>query len=625
VAAPTSRIVRRRHRGALVASAAPAPLVAASTPLTNTEQLFKAGIAGGGRRNNWQQECWQMYRRIGELRYYVGWRSNSCSRVALVASEIDPQTGRPTGSIGEDNAEGQRVAELVRQIAGGPLGQAALVKRIAENLTVPGEIWVMLLIRPEGLKWFAVTTREIEQGTRRNTAIIKLPDGSKHTFDPAAGDGAFRIWNPDAEDASQPDSPVRANLDSLREIDRTTRKIRNIDNSRLANNGILAVPAEASLPDPQAPVSADKPGDDSPAADGRRVAPKLQQMIIDVAKAAHDDPDSAAALVPIIISVPAEHVDKIRHTTFGKDMAEVEIKKRNDAIARLAMGLDMSVERLLGMGASTNHWSSHMIADEDVQLHIAPVMEMICPAIYDNVLRNVLISEGIDPDKYMLWYDTGALTVDPDKTDEARDAFDRGAITAETLVRVFGLPEDSMYDLESLEGCKEFARDKVAQNPELLPMFAPLLDAVAGIEFPNQQALPPADGPVDDGDEPVDGSEPDTEDAADSGDGKQAAAVSGVELAVVDLLVGRVLELAGSRRRTRSNMERLRDVPSHRIHRYMQPVADDEVSRLISGWDKALDESALKAMGLRPELVRAAVRQKARQQLTAPLVDGQVL
>jgi hypothetical protein len=564
-----------------------------------------------------------MYRQVGELRYYVGWRSGSCSRVSLVASELDPDTGRPTGGIAEDNAEGQRVADLVRQIADGPLGQSQLIKRAAENLTVPGEVWIMLLVRPEGLKWFAVTNKEIEQGTRRNTAIIKLPDGTKHTFDPANGDSSFRIWNADAEEASLPDSPVRANLDPLREIVRTTKKIRNFDNSRLANNGILAVPLDASLPDPQAPVSAGKPGDDGPMPDSHRVAPKLQHMIVEVAKVALDDPDSAAALSPIVIAVPAEHVDKIRHTTFGKDVVEVEIKKRNDAIARLAMGLDMSVERLLGMGASTNHWSSHQIADEDVQLHIAPVMETICQAIYDNVFRSVLAAEGIDPRKYMLWYDTSQITVDPDKTDEARDAFDRGALTGQALVRLLGLPEDSMYDLETLDGCKEFARDKVAQDPSLLPMLAPLLDAVAGIEFPHQQqALPPADVVEEDETDPAEGDEPATEDNADQG---QSAEVAGVGMAIVDLLTSRALELAGSRRRTRSNMERLREVPSHRIHRYMQPVPDSEVSRLISGWDKALDEVALKRMGLAPDWVRAEVRRRARQQLTAPLVDGQVL
>lgn len=623
MADPSVRIVRRG--GALVASLThsparpPAALVAASAPVTNSEQLFKSGVSGG-RRNNWQQECRDMARIVGELRFYVNWLSKSCSRVRFVASEVDPDTGLPTGSISEDNTEGQFLAELVRQIADGALGQVQLIKRVAANLTVVGEIWIMLLNRPDGLKWYAITNREIEQGTRHNTATIKLPDGTKHTFDPAAGDGAFRVWNPDDEDATLPDCPIRANLDPLREIVRTTKKIRNIDNSRLANNGILAIASEASLPNPQAPVSADKPGEDSPTTPMTpALAYKLQQMIFDVAKIAHEDPDSAAALLPIIITMPAEHIDKIKHITFGKDMAEVELKKRNDAIMRLAMGLDVSPERLLGIGATTNHWSAWAVGDEDVQLHISPVMETICQSIYDNVFRNVLAAKGIKPGKYMLWYDTSQLTVDPDKTDEARDAFDRGTITGEALVRHFGLPDESLYDFTSLEGWQQWAQDKVSQDPTQLRTLLPLLDkSLQDLEFPEPAALPPADDSDDDDDKSGAGKqqEPDTED-----DNQQSAAATAMIPMAVELMITKTLELAGKRRRTRADYSRLANVPMHETHRYLPPVAAAEIPELVKGWDNGLDELAAR-FNVNAHAVRMLVLGEVERKLTAEVVDG---
>ncbi|OMB79309.1 hypothetical protein A5743_14330 [Mycolicibacterium conceptionense] len=615
--------------------AAPRALTAASAPVNDPAQIFRASSSMTGRRDNWQDEAWQMYRAVGEFGYYVRWRSNSCSRASLIASEIDPDSGRPTGSIDPDNKEGLRVAEIVRNIAGGPLGQSQLVKRIAEVLTVPGELWVAILMRQEGTgsrqrvveKWYALTRKQMEQGSRSNTVVIKLPDGSKHEFDPTNGDVMFRVWNPDAEDAAEPDSPVRACLGPLREIVRTTRKIANADDSRLMNNGILFVPSEASLPDPQAPTAADQPAPSGPpvAQPPRKMAASLQRMIIQVSQEGAKNENSVASNVPIVASAPGEHISKIQHLEFGKDVTDTEIRKRNDAIARLAMGLDMSPERLLGLGNSTNHWSARQIGEEDVQLHIAPVMETICQSIYDSVLRNVLDGENIDPDKYILWYDTGQLTSDPDLTDEAKDAFEKGTITAEALVRIYGLPDESMYDFASLEGWQQWAQDRVSQDPTLIRDLLPLLDkSIQALDFPEPTpALPPGQNEVDDEEPDAEHrEEPDTED--DNRDGQHSARAD-TELAVVDLLVGRALELAGKRRRTRADMDRLQHVPTHQTHRYMGPVADSEVAHLIRGWDDVFNDDFAAQHGVDPERVRAAVKRIARRELTAQVVDGQVV
>lgn len=598
-------------------------------PVTDPMQIFKTGM--GGRRDNWQSEAWEMYRAVPELRYYVGWRSSSCSRVRLVASAIDPDTGLPTGSIAEDDRSGQQFTKMVRAIAGGALGQSKLVKRMTEGLTIPGELWVVLLWMDDGTgrlvqRWFAVTRREIERGSRSNSVVIKLPDGSKHEFNTAAGDGMFRVWNHDAEDASCPDSAVRACLDPLREIVRTTRKIANADNSRLINNGILFIPQEASLPSVGAPVSADKPDGSDAAPVARPVTQQLQDKIVRAAEISRDTPDSLAALVPIVAAAPGDQLGKIEHLTFGKDVTDTAIKTRTDAISRLAMGLDVSPERLLGLG-SANHWSAWSIEDQDVQLHISPVMETICQAIYDSVLRGMMAAAGIDPDAYTLWYDASRLTADPDLTDEARDAFDRGALSSAALLRQFGLPEEAGYDFSTLEGWQQWAQDKVSEDPTLLLSLMPLLDSsVQAIDFPIPvPALPPSDIIEEEpGSGAQRGQEPDTEGDDPSG---QAAGRGGVELAVVDLLVGRALELAGKRRvRTNDRMQqaRLKGIPTREYHRYMDPVADADVARLVKGWDDILNDEFAAAHGVDPERVRAAVLRITRRELTAQVVDGQV-
>jgi hypothetical protein len=93
-------------------------------------------------------------------------------------------------------------------------------------------------------------------------------------------------------------------------------------------------------------------------------------------------------------------------------------------------------------------------------------------------------------------------------------------------------------------------------------------------------------------------------------------------LAVIDLMVGRALELAGKRRRTRSDHNRLRGIPMHETHRYMPPIPEPKIGRLIEGWDAALEDDVLARLGLDSDDLRAAVRRAVRAELTRPMVDA---
>ncbi|AKF14272.1 portal protein [Mycobacterium phage Vincenzo] len=624
--------VTRRPKG----SPARRSLTAASQPVLDTRKAFRA-VAGNIGRADWQAEAWDSMDMVGELRYYVGWRASSCSRVDLIASEIDDETGKPTGGIRDDDPDGLRFLQIVKAMAGGPLGQAQLLKRAAECLTVPGEHYIVLLDQGDKNNdgtprhnWYAVTREEVKNKGGDETDI-ELPDGTLHPYNKRR-DTMFRVWNPRPRRAQEPDSPVRACLDSLREIIRTTKKIRNASKSRLIGNGVVFLPQELSLPSAQAPTA--EPADPDlpvPIVTGVPAADELSNLLFQTAEAAVDDEDSQAALIPLLATVPGEHLQKIFHLKIGNEITEVEIKTRNDAIARLAMGLDVSPERLLGLGSNSNHWSAWQIGDEDVQLHIKPVMEVLCAAIYREVLVKVLRGEGIDPDKYVLWYDASGLTVDPDKTDEATAAKEQGAITHEAYRRYLGLADEDGYDLETLEGAQAWARDAIVADPTLITTLAPLLEGtdLGEIEFPvPQPALPP--GESDQTDEDTEGGEPATEDNAGS-DTAGAGVSSVADMVLAErLLTTRALGLAGKRRvnvRDTAQKARLTGIAPHDYHRVMGPVADADIPRLIAGWDEGLEEEALALLGIdtaRTEALRSAVRAQVRRELTMPVVDAEV-
>jgi hypothetical protein len=558
-----------------------------------------------GSRSDWQTAAWDMLDAVGELRYYVAWRSNSCSRVRLVASELG-EDGMPTGEC--DNP---RVNEIVKAIAHGPLGQGQLIKRSVECLTVPGELWVAIINDGERDVWLVLTKDEIRRSG--NTVVVTMPDGTSYDVVPGT-DTVFRVWNPHPRRAFDADSPVRASMDSLNEIVRTTKTISNASKSRLIGNGVVFVPQEMSLPSASSPIT---DGGFNASVTGTPAVQQLQELLFQVAQTAYDDEDSMAALIPMFASVPGDQVKNVSHLKFDNSVTDIAIKTRNDAIARLAMSLDVSPERLLGLGKNSNHWTAWSIGEEDVKLHIIPPVEVMCFALTDQVLGPMLEREGIDPSLYVIWHDASALTADPDLTASATNAFDRGVITADAYREFLNLG-DTGYDLNSVTGWQEWARDRVSVDPNLLPTLLPLLDPLQGVveSAPPPPALPPAapepEPPVAQNPErPPD----------DPGDDVSANARSVAELAVINVMVGRALELAGKRRRTRADYERLRDVPMHETHRFMQPVTEDAISDLIRGWDAALEEDTLARLSINTDYIRAAVKAAVRRELTREVVD----
>lgn len=628
MAAPSMRVVRRPK-----GQPARRSLTAASQLVVDPKRSMRSSIGSTGPRTDWQVEAWKMVDLVGELRYWLTWISSSCSRVQFVASEVDPDTGLPTGGLtqGDDgtlSGEQARVAEIVKSIAGGPLGQAQLRKRSAECLSIPGEHWVILIKRgktngkgQEVYEWFVLAKSEWK--TTGNGTIFELPDDTKHEFVKGV-DVMFRVWNPRPQMAREPDSPVRANLDSCREIIRTTKKIKNASKSRLIGNGVVFLPQEMSMPASQAPVPeglAEIPGAEVPIVSGVPAAEELSDQLYQTATAAVEDEDSQAAFIPLLATVPGEHLGKILHLKFGNEITEVEIKTRNDAIARLAMGLNVSPERLLGVGSNSNHWSAWQIADEDVQTHIKPIIETLCQAINEHALRAVLTAEGIDADKYMLWYDASGLTADPDLSDEAENAKDQGALRNEFYLRALGLPDDAGYDLTTLEGAQVWAREAIMKDPTLLadPAMQMLLGGeLETIQWPEpvQPALPPGASEEADEDETDEGtgSEPETEKSVTASVQPSRAD----ETLAERMLVNRCLDLA-NKRRVRGNEQkaRLARIPSHEWHRYLPPLAEADIPRAIKDWDALAGDQI-------SEGLRAAVMARVRDELTRPVIDAEV-
>ncbi len=561
-------LLSRRRRAALP-TAEPISLLAAAAPVDGGAK----SSGSGGRDSAWKTDAWDYYDRVGELRFVCAWLEHSLSRCALIASTVDPATGQPTGECDDPVA-----VDTVADIAGGPAGQAAMLGRLATFLTVPGEGYIAIIHRDiDGRtveEWHVLSESEIKK-KGGSTVELELPDGHKHVMDPDV-DTLERIWRPHPRRALDSDSPVRACLPILREIVRMGQNIEAAGKSRNAGNGLLLLPKEMSMPTGTAPRAEAPPASD-PDAPGLPVPPPpavkpvtANDVMIALKTAmetAISDPSSAAALVPIILSSPGEHLDKVKHITFASTLTEVSLKTREAAIRRLALSLDVPAEVLLGLSQG-NHWSSWMVDESAIKTHIVPLMVLICDALTVAVLRPMLKLQGHpDPDSITLWFDPSGLTLRPNRSEDAKEAHARGAISTEALRRELGFSDsDAPPALDDTEKQRALAIELVKAAPTLLPMLADTI----GLPITTTAAAPAEAGPTPDatgGNPPI----PDT---------------AAVRVAAA-MAARRLMEVTGKRRRTRGNLPNLAEVEACDTHqalggtdnpvRYMRPDDRREV------------------------------------------------
>jgi hypothetical protein len=331
-------------------------------------------------------------------------------------------------------------------------------------------------------------------------------------------------------------------------------------------------------------------------------------------------------MLPIIAAVPGDMIKNVNWIRPGSDIPETTLKIQQEDIRRLAMGLDVAPERLFGMSEG-NHWSAWAIDESDIKVHVAPLVQIITDALTQEILREKLAEEGLDPNAYIVWYDTTALSQDPDKTDEARDAFDRGAITAAALRQHLGFDDEDGYDYSTVDGWVQMALDKLAHNPANAPQLIPILEAAAqkvglDISIPEPVAIPagsPAEGEGNTGEEPP-------EPASTPEPAPVPVQAAGVTIA--RLCVNRALELANKRRRTRADAALYRGLPIELAHTALPPVRNIEAADLIKGWDTGVVDEDLVSLGLDPGNFRdmvEGVAMLAQVTASAPVLTQSML
>jgi len=371
--------------------------------------------------DTWQEEAWGFYDDLGEFRYGVEWVSAMLSRVRLYAAKLEPGADEPV------RQEAGTAVDLMTVLGGGVAGQASLMSGMGTQLAVPGEGYLVGETVNGVEKWAVRSIDEVRAARGRFEVVDESTSNNGIKWRSLGSDSLVtRVFRPHKRWHYRADSPARAARGKMRELELINRYIMAQFLSRLASAGVILFPDEVTFPTKEEFADAADP---------------FVAEWIDIAATAIQNPGTASAVVPLPIKVPAEYVDKIKHIDFTLQLDEKILDKRESAIKGLATMLNMPAEVLLGMG-DVNHWGQWMLEESALKTHIAPEAEIICQAMTTGYLQPRLKASGVeDWARWVVWYDMSELTLRPDRSGNAFDAYDRMEINGTALRRETGFDE----------------------------------------------------------------------------------------------------------------------------------------------------------------------------------------
>lgn len=394
----------------------PNALTAAAAPVTSPRTELIRNTDG------WQEEAWGYHETLGEFRYAVDWESKRLSRVRLYAAKLEPGADEPV------RAKAGTAVDLMTSMAGGVAGQATIMNGLATQLSVPGEGYVIVENVDGVEQWSVRSTDEVRVARGRYEVADENAVNGGTNWRPLAPDSLrpLRVWRPNKRYHHIADSPARAARATMRELELVNRHIVAQYLSRLASAGVWLVPNEVTFPVREEFADAPDP---------------FMAEWIEIASEAIRTPGTAAGVVPLPIKVPAEYVDKIKHLDFTLRIDEKIIEKRDSAIKRLASQLNVPAEALLGI-SDMNHWNAWISDETSLKVDVAPDAELICQAFTTGYLQPRLRASEVDDwANWVVWYDMSELTLRPDRSDDAFQAYDRLEINGAALRRETGFDE----------------------------------------------------------------------------------------------------------------------------------------------------------------------------------------
>lgn len=424
----------------------------------------------------WQTRAFLYYEQMGEIWYAAQFYARALAKLELNVKKIDAASAAGAGE--EEDVEDARIQGYVTRIQDPGGGRANLLGAYGRLMFLTGEGYLLctnpveqdapvgegggsadglddddteeltVQDQADGLyeQWEFLSTDELRPTGDGSFTRFKAPSLNAEEIDledednwaPVPGTAvAYRLWRRHPRYSILADAPMRGILDLCEELLLLTMAVRARAVSRVAGSGILLVPEEISPP----PLTPD--GDEDPAEDPL-LADLTEAMVTPIS-----DPGTASAVVPFILRGPAEYLKELRLIELS-DPTKLypETGLRTECIRRMAIGADMPPEALIGTEDS-NHWTAWSIDEQTWKAHIQPIAQMLVDDLTAAYLRPAMTADGVaNPELYVVAYDASAVINHPDRTKDAKDLWDRLAISDDALREAGGFTEDAAPEEE---------------------------------------------------------------------------------------------------------------------------------------------------------------------------------
>lgn len=436
-------------------------LVAAATNIRLSEP--KLAEKQAAKRQDWQAEAWAYYDTVPEVKESIRYRGNQMGKLHLFTAVENPNdpAGPPVPANDPESGVPPSVAEQadleLGRLQSSVGGQAEILRETDMNLEVVGECYlvgrgertvevpqrdgtIQVSTMPED--WQIRSISEID--VRRGEYFVKDDPGNSKgaRLDPDL-DSIIRIWTRHPQWSNLPDSSMRALLEECRTLQVLTQQVQAEANSR-QSAGMFTVPNELSFggPDPTQPI--DGQDDDDPDPFQQELQRALTEPI--------GDPSSASSVMPMLVRGPAQYLtgDFMRHIDFGRDTSESMEKRIQARIERIARGLNLPVEKVMGHQQTTFANAAQVDLDE-YNDYLQPAAETATDALtYAFLMPQLAINPSVPPEwadgRLFIAADPSALITPPSKQENANDAFDRNTISADTYRASTGYNEADAPD-----------------------------------------------------------------------------------------------------------------------------------------------------------------------------------
>jgi hypothetical protein len=437
---------------------APRPLVSSAARVDLKNKREVDAIAKRRQQDKWQEEAWEYFDLIGEIKASATLIASVMSRVNLYGAYVDDSSSVPSSVRrveGLDSSFIKAVEDTLWWLESGNGGTAGLLRTAALNMFVTGECYLVReparFSSGEGEKWQIRSIDEIASTTGRNSQVVIKPrrDSKPADFIPLPTNGyVCRMWRPHPRFADEADSSMKGILDTCDELLLVNRLSAATAKSRL-NGGLLFVPDGLSN---VTQSDGNLEGEEGAMSDD--VSDSFEEDLIDAMTTPIADVSSASAIVPLILRGPEDLGEKIIHLKFERALDPQLVQRADKALDRILAGLDIPMD--VAKGLSGVKYSNAILIEEQLyKAHIEPMILLIVDQLTVGFLRPALRAQGVDEDlvqRATIWYDPSAITAKPSKAEAAVTLFDKNAISLQALRRANGFSEsDAPSELERVQ------------------------------------------------------------------------------------------------------------------------------------------------------------------------------